>query len=382
MNPTKHRRTTMLLASALAASTATLGLIAATPATAKPQRPPVVLTTDVLAPFQIALNSHKVYATDGFAGTFGQVSPKGAAPLATGVPGIAGAEFTRDGRTYAYTSVNDEHTAGGLTIRAKGKADVFGDIAAHEASANPDQVNTYGIIAGSNPCAVAILGQLTGGEATYTGQLDTNPYAVARQGNHRHGRWLVADAGGNAVLAVSNTGKVSTALVLPPQPVTLTADMATALETEFGAPAGSMACLAGVTYAFEPVPTDVEVDQHGNLWISTLPGGPESPALGARGSVYKYSPRSGSLTKVATGFLGATDLAVHPDGTVYVTNLFGGKVSKVKNGKVSTAATIERPLAVEVKGGKLYVGQMGDIEFSESGPPVIHSPGSVQVLQR
>ncbi len=43
-------------------------------------------------------------------------------------------------------------------------------------------------------------------------------------------------------------------------------------------------CVVGVTYAFEPVPTDVEVGKDGYLYVTTLPGGPESPALGARGS--------------------------------------------------------------------------------------------------
>ena len=116
------------------------------------------------------------------------------------------------------------------------------------------------------------------------------------------GAWAVADAGGNDILRVDRRGQVSTIAVLPRQPVTLTAEQVAGM--------GAPACLAGATYAFEPVPTDVERGEHGKLWVSTLPGGPEDPSLGARGSVYTVNPWKHSTQRVATGFLGATDLAL------------------------------------------------------------------------
>jgi hypothetical protein len=64
----------------------------------------------------------------------------------------------------------------------------------------------------------------------------SHPYVVASLGR---GSWAVADAGANAILKVSATGQV---------------------------------------------PTDVEVGPLGQPWVSTLPGGPEDPSLGARGS--------------------------------------------------------------------------------------------------
>jgi hypothetical protein len=318
-----------------------------------------VLSDFQMGPFNLAVNQQKVYVADGFFGTLGTVGSK--APIAQ-APGLAGVDFSPDGTSYAYAWSNDEHTKGGLTIHTRGASDVFGDLVGYEASHNPDSVNTYGIVAGGNPCAEQILGQLTGGQATYTGAIDSRPYSVAWSPSG----WYVADAGMNAVVKVDRAGHVSTVAVLPPQPVTLTKAMADSIAEEVGAPAGAFDCLAGVTYAFEPVPTDVEVDQHGALYVSILPGGPESPALSARGKVFRLNASTGHSEVVADKLLGATNVAVAPDGTLYATELFGNKVTQFRAGKRSTAVAFDRPLAVEVHGAYLYVGQLAD--FQTGGP--------------
>lgn len=258
------------------------------------------------------MNQQKVYVADGFSGTLTRTG--GSAPLAE-APGLAGIDFSPDGTAYAYAWSNDDHTVAALTIHASGRPDVVADLAQYEAVHNPDGAVTYGIVANGNPCAEEILGGLTGGPATYTGITDTHPYSVAWSASG----WYVADAGMNAVLKVDRTGHVSTVAVLPPQPVTLTQPMVDAIAGEAGAPAGAFDCLVGVTYAFEPVPTDVEVDQNGALYVSILPGGPESPALGARGKVFKVNASTGARTTVASGLLGATNVAVASDGTLYAT---------------------------------------------------------------
>jgi hypothetical protein len=111
---------------------------------------------------------------------------------------------------------------------------------------------------------------------------------------------------------------------------------------------------AGETYAFEPVPTDVERVGKA-LWVTTLPGGPESPALGARGSVYRI--KHGVVTKVAGGFLGATNLGV-AKGRIYVTELFSGKVTKFGKGGRFTRYTVPGAVAVEATKKKLYIGSI------------------------
>jgi sugar lactone lactonase YvrE len=131
-------------------------------------------------------------------------------------------------------------------------------------------------------------------------------------------------------------------------------------------------CLLGETYAFEPVPTDVEVGRRGVLSVSTLPGGPEDPSAGARGSVYHVNPATGASTRFATGFASPTNLAVAGDGTTYVAELFGGRISKVTmNGAVSTFKEVNVPLALEVRGGFVYAATAG----------IFGPPGSGSIIQ-
>ena len=104
------------------------------------------------------------------------------------------------------------------------------------------------------------------------------------------------------------------------------------------------------------MPTDVELGRDGHLYVSTLPGGPEDGSLGANGSVYRVDRGSGEVSLVATGFAGATNVAVTPQGTIYVAEMFGGKVSAIsRDGSVSTVLEIAEPAAVEYHAGRLYV---------------------------
>ena len=94
---------------------------------------------------------------------------------------------------------------------------------------------------------------------------------------------------------------------------------------ETAAAFGFPACSAGYGYSFEPVPTDIEVGTGGWLYVTSLPGGPEDPSLGARGSVLKIHPGTGEVRTVAKGLISATGLAVDRfTGTIAVTELFGG----------------------------------------------------------
>jgi hypothetical protein len=178
---------------------------------------------------------------------------------------------------------------------------------------------------------------------SYKGQLDSHPYAVAFLGGNR---WAVADAGGNDVLTINSaTGKVATAAVLPRQVLKISYTFAKASHLP--------KCTIGVKYYTEPVPTDVESGPHGQLYVSTLPGGPEGPGVPARGKVYAIG-QTGKVRQIGHGFASATNLAVTPQGVVFVAELGAGAIAMLHNGMPKTIVKLPSVAAVEYKYGALW----------------------------
>ncbi|PJI95141.1 ScyD/ScyE family protein [Luteimicrobium subarcticum] len=333
-----------------------------------PTPDPVVRSDQLAAPFNLDLSFGKVWFADGGMNMVGSLGAGGApVPLATDQPGASGIALSPDGRYLAFTTTvsNEEtfeNTESGLNIWGPLGSRVYADTHAYEAANNPDQVNDYGVD-NPSPCVSDALAAL-GGPASYTGQVDSHSYSVAAYGRS----WVVADAGANTLWKVTSSGDISTLAVLPPQPTTITADQAAAL--------GLPDCVVGVTYAFEPVPTDVEVGRDGMLYVTTLPGGPEGPELGARGAVWKVDPRSGHATRIASGFLGATNLAIGSRGEIYVAELFGGKVSVVQHGKVSTYVDLPGVVAIETRSdGSVWAATLANDDPAAPGTIVQLSKG-------
>jgi hypothetical protein len=315
-----------------------------------------VLNSTVLAPFNVSVDKGRVLVADGGTSLVSKIKRDGSLQtVATGhQPGdVAG--VATGGGAIAYTG--SDFAAGGqsLTIHRPGHADVVADISGFEAKHNPDKHVWYGVKNASS----CVSDALTAADVPvyYQGVVDSHAYSVAYAG---HGWWYVADAAGNDIVRVSPKGHVSLVSLLPKQPTKITAEMAGAL--------GLPDCVAGITYAFEPVPTDVEV-WHGKLFVSTLPGGPEDPSLGARGSVYTLRPW-GHPQRLATGFLGATNLAVGRHGSIYVTELFAGQISKVWHGHGKPVVALPGAVSVEYSCGYLYAGTLGpsDDEGNPTGP--------------
>jgi hypothetical protein len=316
-----------------------------------------VLATGVGAPFQIARRGKTVYFTDGFAGTINKVTRRGPR-VVRNVPDVAGVEFSANGKTMAIASGGGPGSK--VTLVRRGKRTIVANVGQYEWNVNPDKNRTYGVVGSASTACQDEIEEETGLPPTYQGVKDSHPYQLARL---RGGAFAVAEAGGNGILRVGPRGGISLIALLPVEPpLTFTAAQAAAAD---------LPSCTGVTYRFEPVPTDVE--RVGNaLWVTTLPGGPESPALGARGSLYRI--KNGVVQKMAGGFLGATNLAV-VRGRVYVTEFFtsNGKVTKLGKGGRFTRYTIPGAVAVEATRKHLFVGSFG------TGPT---SPGKVVRLPR
>ncbi|WP_341360440.1 ScyD/ScyE family protein [Georgenia sp. M64] len=287
-----------------------------------------------------------IYVAQMFGGALSEVSSGEIVDLAHPAAGmlITGVDARGRGTLTYLESGGGMGTTDGFVYRLlpNGRTRLLADLGTYEDNHNPDQGNTYGLVGLPEGCTVPEF------LLPYDGGLDSNVYSVTILDD---GSRVVADAGGNDLLRVRPNGGVETLAVLPPIALTVDQTVIDVAMADFGA---DISCAEGATLNLEPVPTDVEVGPDGMLYVTSLPGGPESDALGANGSVFRVDPATGDVELVATGFLGATDLAVAPDGTIYVTELFGGRISMADGDTPVEVLAVGGPNAVEYHDGALY----------------------------
>jgi hypothetical protein len=206
--------------------------------------------TNAIGPHGITvLGANRVFVTNG-----GPTEPKDA----------SGSPISRD--TLGAQSPVADLFGRLLLVKHHGQIRKIADLWAFERDVNPDAVV-------GNPA------------------VDSNPVDVLFDG----GRFVVADAGGNAIDVVNHTGRVSNLAVfanrLVPNP--------------FGGPDIPM----------QAVPTSVVVGPDRQYYVSQLTGFPFPPGAA---NVYRVNPRTGAVTVFASGFTNVMDLAFGKNGTLYV----------------------------------------------------------------
>lgn len=329
-------------------------MVQAAPAFASSHSPDYeVMATGLFSPLHLTVGSaESVRVSQDFAGILTRVEHDGDRhDVYTAKKGweVAGADIS-DGTTYFLESIGagqgDPAALQGYlkSIDSGGDVATIANFADYERKHNPDGDQHYGFGSDASQQCLDEAGAMKDAPpARYTGTVDSHPYALAIWKDTAY----VADAGMNAILKVNlESGRISTVAVLPPRPLELTGSVAQSL--------GAPDC-AGFSYAFEPVPTDVETGPDGSLYVTSLPGGPEDPSLGARGAIFKVNPWTGDTELWQDHILSPTGLAVTDKGDVYVASLFGGEILKFNpQGQRSHFLTVNQPADVEFKDGDVF----------------------------
>jgi len=364
-----HRKHLVAALAAVAlAGTALGGPAGAEDPAAKPKAHTVV--KDLLSPLSLDVTDNgTVFYSQNFAGSL-HIKRPGKQPKTiyqAKKPGTEVGAVSVDGGSlrFATTFLPEEGDPGEPTAALmgpglRGKIRQLADLRKYEENRNPDADVTYGIQDLPEGCEVPEL-------QSYTGIVDSHPFGTAQVGDVTY----IADAAGNDILKYGARGGLSTLAVLPPQPVVITESAAEANELP--------ECVVGLTLITEPVPTDVEVGPNGNLYVSTLPGGPEDASLGLNAAVYRINPETGKVRKLAGGLLSATGVAVDDKGNVFVSELFRGRIAKIKAGSNEPSKFLDTlmPGDIESSGDDLYatvkvlVGPQGPNDPTPPGGEVV-----------
>ena len=319
---------------------------------------PKILADGLVTPLSLAVGrDDSVLVTQNFIGRLDRVEDDSKLTnVYTKAKWDVGGIETRRGTTYFVESMgggggNPAALNGYLkSIDSSGEVQSIADLATYERTHNPDGDQEYGF--GSDVPAECLKKWPVFPPARYKGALDSHPYATAVKGSTVY----VADAGMNAILEVDvESGDVSTLAVLPPRPAVIPAGARIPIDMA-GGTVVVPACVVGHEYAFEPVPTDVEIGPDGWLYVSSLPGGPEDRSLGARGAIFRVNPWTGHTRLWAEDILSPTGIAVSDSGDVYAASMFGNEIVKIDawTREASRFLAVNGPAAVELRRDTLY----------------------------
>ena len=258
--------------------------------------------TGKLSKFNAADGSISEIVTDFRSYTFGDHGEiVGAAGLALDGAGSAYVSVGAPGPFVGQMALTGEEGVVYKVDLASGSKEVLADLVSWEINENPD------------PAAI-----------------DSNLYGVALL----DGTLYVADAGGNAIIAVDTaSGEVSTFAVTG------------GLDAPFLPPAGTPA--RGGDMAIDSVPSCVEVGPDGRLYVSFVSGGPFPTGIVP---VYAYSP-DGTQEVVVQGLTMVADLAFDSSGRMYASiistdfiNQAAGQIVRIEADGTLTPVVPELPV--------------------------------------
>lgn len=344
----------------LTAAVASLALAAA-PLVASPAQAgdsQEVIADGLVSPLSMAVAPDgTVYVAQNFAGMLTQVAPGGKQTTVYTDPHrseVGAVSVAGDQVVFATTGGTRKHPTARLHLMTPGsKAKTLANLYGYEKRHNPDAKQKYGLMGLSKRCKHKVPRQAL----PYRGIVESHPYATAVRRN----RTYVADAAGNAILRVGRKGRVHTVAVLPPTRVKITRKAKRAMHLP--------GCTVGKILRVEPVPTDVEIGPDGNLYVTSLPGGPEEPALGANGRVYRVNPADGSVHNMGGGLTSPVGLALTPTGDAYISMLFASTIlKKPLVGSPSGFASVDFPGDVEYSNGYLYATATDLMNDGQSAP--------------
>lgn len=216
------------------------------------------------------------------------------------------------------------------------------------------------------------------------GAVDSNPYDVYALGG---GAALVVDAGGNSLLRIDNQGTVE---VIATFPVEL---LSTANFNELaGCPPAAPLCAVPAPFIpGEAVPTSVVVGPGGDYWVGELKG---FPAPTGQSGVWRIDGDAtgvacgvdAACSKALDGFTSIVDLALGPDGRLYVSEFDEASWAAVEifgnvTGGTLNACDPATGVCEEVAAG---VPEHTAVTFGKDGTPWVTIdalvPGGAQVV--
>ena len=304
---------------------------AAAPAAASPG--PTTVVSGLAGPLHVSYDHAEdaLYVADAFTGTIYRADPETGEK--TKVPGgkfadgtfVGSVDGAPDGGLYVVlTRPGDGGQAPTalVHISASGKKEVVANLLRYERAHNPDR------------------------QPLDTPDTQSNPYDVLAV----RGGALVADAAGNDVLFVSDSGKVRTLTVLP---VSRSGDCA---DVENNGVAGG---------GCDPVPTDLAMGADGFLYVSGL--GAE-----VEGFIWKVDPADGRIVQTWRGLPPLTGVAVDRSGNLYGSSLFAGSIIRITPDGDRSGIAVPGPTGLALHDGRLYAGSL---DLSGASPSTVQELG-------